>query len=162
MKIIKLIMALGIFICLFLPLSQCTRISNSYQKDVAQRNVAEGTSQSEATIGAQSEIPQEKEVDIHIMIDSFDDMVDGEKIPFYISFILPLLFCVSVVKKKWHILLLTLQTVNHFWLIYLTYIAVWFLWQPLWGGYLLTSFVAIYFLVTIFEWINLFRKKQMT
>jgi hypothetical protein len=147
-------MALGIFICLFLPLSQCAGISEKHSE-------INDTDESGQLV-PENELKREQGNDsnIRIIISSIDDVIDFEKIPVFLGFILPLLFCISFVSKKWKILLLILQTVNQGWLIYLTCGLVWFLSEPLWGGYLLTFCVGVYFLITIVEWINLFRKKQ--
>lgn len=153
MKIIKLIMAMGIFICLFLPLSQCTGISEKHS------DITDTTKSGQVVQEEPKEI-QEDNSNIKIVISSIDDVVDIENISVFIGFLLPLLFCVSFVTRKWKIITLILQTVNQGWLIYLTWGLVWFLSEPLWGGYLLTFCVAVYSLITIVEWIYLFRKKH--
>lgn len=133
MKIIKFLMAMGIFACLFLPLSQCT------------------TKNDDGVM----------ETEIHVIIDSVYDVTALENIIRIVGFTLPLLFCISVTARKCKITLLVLQTVNHLWLAFLTYMDVWYLWQsPMWGGYLLTGFVMIYFVITIIEWMELFKRKQ--
>lgn len=133
MKIIKFLMAIGIFACLFLPLSQCTSKNDD----------------------------GEIETEVHIIVDSVYDVTALENIIRIISFSLPLIFCIVVAARKWKITLLVLQTVNHLWLGFLAYMDVWYLWQsPMWGGYLLTIFVMIYFFITIFEWVDLFKRKR--
>lgn len=150
MKIIKLILAVGILVCLFLPLSKCTGISEAHSDFVDAEGYDHASQESDSTEFQKT----------YTVISDLDDMLDVEKIPVFIGFLLPLLCCFTFVRKKWNAALLVLQTANQLWLIYLTCGLVWFLSEPLWGGYLLTFCVAIYTLITIVEWINLFRKKQ--
>jgi len=148
MKITKLIMAIGIFICLFLPLSQCasTTEHQSNTGSTDQKSHQENTRKDDSNI--------------RIIISSIEDLIDVEKIPLSIGFILPLLFCISLVEKKWKILVLVLQTVNQGWLNYLTFMIVWYFTEPLWGGWLLTVCAIGYSLITIIEWVNFFLKKH--
>lgn len=156
MKIIKLIMALGIFMCLFLPLSQCTGISNDTKKSNSENKKLNDNNFS-------VEGNSDNKVKVHIIIDSVEDLLNLnlDAVPGLLAFISPLLFSISVRKKAWRIIFLVLQTANQIWLGFITFVVVWTLYDPLWGGYLLTFCVSIYSLITIVEWINLFRGKQL-
>jgi hypothetical protein len=155
MKIIKLMMALGIFICLFLPLSQCTSISSD-----AKKSISENEKVDDGKLLAKGN--SDKNVQVHIIIDSVEDLLNLslDAVPGLIAFIFPLVFCISVRKMLWRILFLVFQTANQIWLGFITFVVVWALYEPLWGGYILTFCVTVYSLITIVEWINLFRKNS--
>jgi hypothetical protein len=153
MKIIKLIMALGIFICLFLPLSQCTGVPGGHPEPGEFDQMIKESEEEDV---------QENDSNIHRVISDIDDVTDIGNIPLFLAFILPLLFCVSVIARKWKLLVLILQTANQTWLIYVTFILVWYFSEPLWGGWLLTFCTVGYSLMTILEWIYFFRRKQLT
>lgn len=155
MNIIKVIMALGIFICLFLPLSQCTRMSSEAQESISKNETVDGSN-------LITEDNQGREVKVHIIIDSADDLlnINLDAVPGLIAFILPLIFSISVQKTVWRILFLVLQTANQIWLSFIAYFVVWTFYEPLWGGYILTFCVAAYSLITIIEWVCFFKRKR--
>ena len=93
MKIIKTILAVGILICLFLPLSQCAGISESHSE------ITDEADQPSVELKDQ----QDNSADIYVVISGIDDVLDFNKLPVFIGFLLPLLFCVSLARKKWRI-----------------------------------------------------------
>ena len=152
MKIIKIVMAMGILSCLFFPLSQCTGVPGGHP---------EPSEFDQKIQYDEADNIQESSSNVHQVISGIDDIKDVGNFPIVLAFILPLLFCISAITRKWKLLILILQTVNQAWLIYLTFMLVWIFSEPLWGGWLLTVCALIYFLITIIEWIDLFRKKQL-
>ncbi len=151
MKIIKIVMAMGILSCLFFPLSQCTGVPGGHP---------EPSEFDQKIQYDEADNIQESSSNVHQVISGIDDIKDVGNFPIVLAFILPLLFCISAITRKWKLLILILQTVNQAWLIYLTFMLVWIFSEPLWGGWLLTVCACIYFLITIVEWIDFFRKKQ--
>ncbi len=143
---------MGILSCLFFPLSQCTGVPGGHP---------EPSEFDQKIQYDEADNIQESSSNVHQVISGIDDIKDIGNLPIWLSFVLPLLFCISVINRKWKILVLILQTVNQAWLIYLTFMLVWFFSEPLWGGWLLTSCVAVYSVITFSEWINLLRKNSL-
>ena len=140
-RYIKIILAVGIFICMFLPLSKCTSDLSGPRK------------QSEnLKINNPSAAPN-----THIIPDRITRIADQVPTSFMeyvvtISFIFPLLLCIPFSKnRKLHLAHLVLQILFSIWLLLQVYILVYSFYTPLYGGYLLTLLAGAFFIYGLFE-----------
>ncbi len=144
MNIVKIVVAIGIFCCLFLPLSHC---STSQERTSI-----------ETETSSEIETKTSREDGDSYSILHWGNLTDIDNFPLLLGFLLPFLFCIKFNSKKTRIVMLILQTANCVYLVLLTYISV-YVFHPLWGGYLLTTWVILNFVHTFYEWIILFRNR---
>ena len=141
-KTIKLLLALLIFGCLFLPLSQCSS-NMAYRQNSAA--IDSGASQSDKRISPSLIMASQAPRNLG------DAMV-------LLALVLPLFFCISLKSKVGTITFLLLQTLAALWLIFVTWVVVFAFNKPLWGGYILTMSSLSYFIFTFYEWCTLFKR----
>lgn len=141
MRTIKIILAVGIFICMFLPLSQCSSSFSSHKK--YSENIQTAKSVSEANIPS----PENHVIRVtNRMPESFEDYI------FTLGFILPLLCCIPYFKnRKFHLAQLCVQTLFSGWFLFEVYILVYSVFTPLYGGYILTLLSIAFFIISLFE-----------
>ena len=136
LKVFKNITALGIFICLFIPLSQCVYTPHAINDD---------------KVSELSGDPQIHEIVI------FNEISRIDIIDFYIpfTFVVPLFFCIPFYRKRKRFLIVqSIQTLYSIWLLYFVYIMVYRFYTPLAGGYILTILAILFLMVTSFEWVK--------
>ena len=143
-RIIKIASAIGIFICMFIPLSQCTYVPHELAEDSIY------------------EVPSNPKVEPKTTV-----LVVSKKIPelelveFWIpfTFIAPLMFSMPFhQRKKRFIIIQSLQTLYVFWLSYFVFNAVYIFYEPLAGGYILTALAIVFGLITTIEWFKYGKK----
>jgi hypothetical protein len=146
-KHIKIILAVGIFICMFLPLSKCSSDLSGPRKQ------SENLKINNSSAAASTNIRQDRVTRIaDRMPNSIMDYVAT------FSFVLPLLFCLPFPKnKKLHLTQLLLQILFSIWLLIQVYILVYSFYTPLYGGYILTLLAVTFFIHGLFELFNYIR-----
>jgi hypothetical protein len=149
---LKIIFAIGIAICMFLPLSKCSG-------DSPKLHAAQSKSESVSTTTINSAESESEE-----MIVKFGGFpTDIQSYLIYLAFISPLLCCIPLKKSTHKVAMLSVQTILLFWLFFVIYVFV-YSFKPLYGGYLLSVFSILYFVLTLFEWHKLYlaRKSKAT
>lgn len=157
-RYLKIILAVGIFICMFLPLSKCshdlsgprkhseTTKSNEAIEESIKENEAIKISKPIAKVNARAETDGVVIRMTSRVPENLDDYI------FTLGFILPLLFCIPYSKNgKLHLAQLLVQMLFSGWLIFEVYILVYSFFTPLYGGYLLTLFSLAFFCNGFFE-----------
>ena len=145
---LKIIFAIGIAICMFLPLSKCSG-------DSPKLHAAQSKSESVSSATKNS-----AEFESDLMVVKLGEFpTDFESYLIYLAFISPLLCCIPVKKSAHKFAMLSLQTILLFWLFFVIYIFV-YSFKPLYGGYLLSTFSCLYFVLTLFEWHRFYLTKK--
>jgi hypothetical protein len=141
-KKLKVFLSLGILICLFLPLSQCSSVPAAIK---SKSLIASSQSEEfKSSLGVATKSPI---VRLYSLPDNLGDWA------ILCAFVLPLLVCfISSKNFILSFLFLSFQTVVVAWLGYVIFILVYSLGSPLYGGYILTIFYSAYCGYTIFEW----------
>jgi len=144
-------LSLGILACMFLPLSQCSGSWSSPKKHSQTIPTNESAvenpvlSKTEATIVVVNKLPK--------TIQEFVVLV---------TFIAPLLFCVPYSKnRKLHLVHLLTQTAFTGWLLFLVFVLVHSIFEPLYGGYILTFLSGAFLVNTLFEWVVFIRTTKL-
>lgn len=148
MRILKILVSVGILFSLFLPLAHCgSHATETHGDEVVP----------EISIEKMHELDKEDSGDRILIF--VKDMNDLSNWAIY-TFLLPLFLCFLSATRKWQLAILVLQTLTVCWFIWMVYIIN--AWWPytMWGGYLFFSFIAIYFSITIFEWIVFIKRKS--
>lgn len=142
LRYLKLIFSLGIFVCMFLPLSQC---SNPWSSP---KNNSQSVTTNESVV--------EKTVAIATILTTVVVNKPPTNFPefiIFVTFIVPLLFCVPYARnKRLYFAHLLMQTVFIGWLLLFIFVLVYSVYEPLYGGYILTFFSGAFLINTLFEW----------
>jgi len=135
-RILKIVLALSIFGCMFLPLSQCTYTPHQFVEEGAEEALKE----------------PETETKILVISEGFSEW-GFHDLWLPLTFVLPLLFAVPFHHKRRRFLVIQcLQTIYVVWLAFVIFVVVYRFYEPLYGGYILTLMCLVYTWVTIVEW----------
>jgi Na+/glutamate symporter len=136
---LKNFIAVGIFSCLFLPLSQCS--SPKLIKPTVPESQAVGSVVDKKIEWTTSTIK------FNLVPKNIQEFVTE------LALVLPLIFSLVKFKTiKLTIISLALQTASVFWLLFVVFMVVYILGKPLYGGYVLTLFSIAFSIYTLFEW----------
>ncbi len=139
LRVLKILISLGILVCMFLPISQC-----SYTPEPLESSLNLAPTIYQITIAEQW--PPTEMIDYVILL----------------SFIFPLIFSMLCWhQKKLSLIVLILQTVFSIWFICLIYDLAFRLYSPLLTGYILIALAFFFFLVSSLEWFKLGKKHDL-
>lgn len=139
-KVTKLIISIGILICMFIPISQCSYTPQPIDLDSQTKAAPDFKIKSKTSVNIVAE-----------------DIADMGVLDYWIplTFILPLFFCIPFHKKRRRFVILqSIQSLYAIWLLYFVFIAVYYYYDPLFGGYIFTLLALCFGIVTVLEWIK--------
>ncbi len=148
LALVKKISAIGIFISLFLPISQCSEESiQGLKSDVPEKQI-ENRIESEQNATSRP-----------LIIARTLSWKEPSVLWVPLAFLFPLIFCFSFKQTKRRLVISqSLQSASIILLGYIVYNAVYIYYEPLFFGYVLSLLTLSYFLVTIVEWHYFFRE----
>jgi hypothetical protein len=144
LKIVKTFVALVIFVCLFLPISQCTT-----------KGVVELDPKTDEIVKTSPDKVEERVIFSSLFAENDNTESVLVDIVLLVSFLLPLTFSLTPKLSEYRaVLKRCLQSLFSVWFIYLTYNLVFLFTKPLPAGWLLLASSGLFFIIVNLEWLQ--------